>query len=215
MEFYNIAITVEYVIHFPAEYLPCLFLEKEEEEKEALVRELRALVVLDPDWLVKVMKVIMELKTTRKIPGVPSTLISELEMNGIADLKLLEHCWEKFVAAPDVEMHHLCLMLQANCLIYPVRPTFKNSIQKYIIPSKLPSTIDMGKHIWVSGCATFYFDFRKFLPDEIYHKLICLASNEANSKKNCYSSKCCIFYDLLGTNWVMEMEGDKLKIGVM
>ena len=204
-----------HAIHFPAEYLPHLFLEKEEEEKEVLVRELRALVVLDPDWLVKVMKVIMELKTTRKMPGVPSTLIKELEMNGIADLKLLEHCWKKFVAAPDVEMRHLCLMLQANCLIYPVQPTSENSVEKYIIPSKLPSTIDMSKHSWVSECATFYFDFRKFLPDEIYHKLICLASSEANSKKSCYSRKCCVFYGLSGTNWVMKMEEDRLEIGVM
>ena len=203
-------------IHILAEYLSNLFLGKEKEEKEALVRDLRAVVVLDPDWLVKVMKVIMELKTTRKEPGVPSSLINELEMNGIADLKLLEHCWKKFVASPDVEMRHLCLMLQANCLIYPVQPTSGNSVQKYIIPSKLPHDIDMSKYSWVSGCATFYFDFRKFLPDEIYHKLICLASSEAKSPdSNCYSSKCCVFYNLSGTNWVMEMEEDKLKIRVM
>lgn len=200
---------------FPAEYLPHLFLEKEEKEKEALVKEFRALVVLDPDWLVKLMKVVMELKTTRKIPGLPSSLINELVRNGIADLKLLEHCWKDSIT-PDVKIYHLCLMLQANCLIYPVQSTSGNLVQKYIIPSKLPATIDMDKHSWVSGCATFYFDFKKFLPNEIYHKLICLASSEAKPpNSNHFSSERCVFYELLGTNWVMEMEDDKLKIRVM
>jgi hypothetical protein len=199
---------------FP-EYLSGLFLEKEE---KALVQELKALVVLDPDLLVDTMRVVMELKTTRKVElkEVQASLIRELEVTGIADLKLLGCCWRRdFTFTPAFEMHHLCLMLQASCLIYPVQPVSGNP-QKYIIPSKLPNTADTEAPGWVCRCATFYFDFNKFLPDEIYHRLICLASSEAiASEKNCYSSKCCIFCELEGTNWVLEVEGDKLKIRVM
>lgn len=188
--------------------------------------------MLDPDWLIRVMKGIMKLDTMKKVPGTKSEEISDLEVHGDADLKLLKCCWKnESISLSDDEMRHLCLVLQAYCLIYPLKSTATagstdscNAQTKYIIPCKLPdpSKIDMKEHMWICKCVVFYFDFKKFLPNEIYHRLICLASSKAKPKRDrcCYSSKKCIFYGLQGENLkavkcVMEIiEKDKLKIRV-
>lgn len=183
--------------------------------------------MLDPDWLIRVMRVIMELDYD--VPGLRGEQTRDLNIYGVADLEVLEVCWKEFISAQsNIEIRHLCLMLQAYCLIYPVQTlttiSGKNvSIPRYIIPCKFPTEIEpdvMPK--WVKKCATFYFDFDGFLPDEIYHRLVCLASSEAKPppKKHDhqrYSSKICIFYRLLDTNWVIEMERheQRLKIGVI
>lgn len=213
------------------EYLSHLFLTEEER------LELRDLIVLDPDWLMRVMKVIMDFKTTKYEPDFETKLITTLEVDGMADLKLLKFCWKKFLSeAPcNIEIRHLCLILKAHCLIYPVEDSTTaagsgdNSAevpaQKYIIPCKLPCEINMDKHKWVRtkscGSAKFYFNFKRFLPDEIYHRLICLASSEAkppgHSHSNGYSSEKCIFYGILNTNWVIGIERvrHRLEIRVM
>lgn len=182
--------------------------------------------MLDPGWLMRVMKVILDLKTTKYEPEFETKLITNLEVDGIADLKLLKSRWKEFLseASCNIEIRHLCLMLKAHCLIYPVDSTATRSAQvpaqKYIIPCKLRCKINMEKHKWVRCSATFYFNFKKFLPDEIYHRLICLASSEAkppDSHSNSYSSEKCIFYGIMNTNWMIGIERirHRLKIGVM
>lgn len=172
----------------------------------------------------------MELDDTAMPEGVKASQIDKLEKSGMADLKLLRSCWKDYVSAPGsaskIELRHLCLLLQANCLIFPVQSTAAsngnasaaNPTQKYIIPGKLPPPKpDIN---WITCCgATFYFDFNTFLPDEIYHKLICLASSEAQPTgklQNRYSSQICIFCGLFDTNWAIEIEREKqrLKISV-
>ena len=203
-------------------HLPRLFLREEE------YRLLQELIVLDPDWLIRLMKVVMELDPTKNVPGIRGDQMRDLSSSGIADSKVLEVIWGEFISpASGIEVRHLCLMLQAYCLIYPVEMVTstgkKSPIQQFIIPCKFPTEIESAiLPKWVGKCVTFYFDFDGFLPDEIYHRLICLTSKESKPppKKldhKRYSSKMCIFYSLLGTKWVIEMEGheQRLKIGVI
>lgn len=201
--------------------LPRLFLREEEYQL------LQDLIVLDPDWLIKLMRVIMELDPKKEVPGIRGDHLRDLSSSGIAYSEVLEVAWEEFISPRDsdgIKLHHLRLILQAYCLIYPIElvtSTGKKCPTQYIIPCKFPTEIestDLPK--WVGKCDTFYFDFDDFLPSEIYHRLICLASKESKpplKKHKCYSSKMCIFYSLLDTKWVIENEGpeQRLKMGVI
>lgn len=208
------------------EYLPRLFVSEYE------YKELCDLIVLRPEWLISVMKVIMELSPSKKILGVESELVSYLDKTGEADLDLLTACWKDRISPPEsapesrIDIHHLCLILQAYCLIYPVPSDSSGSNSdsvpaelgrskksKYIIPCKLPEKID-GECL-LPGSSTFVFDFERFLPAEIYHRLICLAARKSNPSRgspNLYSSKKCFFQEFSDTNWIMEMDPDRHRI---
>lgn len=171
-----------------------------------------------------VMKVIMELNTQHKVKGLKQERVLQLEQRGIADLELLSVCWNDFLSASDlasdsrfkIDIHHLCWILQAHGLIYPVAIDGNDS--KYIIPCKLRETPE--EECFLPDPSTFVFDFNGFLLEEIYHKLICLVSKDAKpplGSKNLYSHKKCKFFNFLDTNWIMEMDpqNHKLIFGVM
>ena len=192
--FYYSWLAIACVCHFP-EYLSRLFLSDEQCE------ELLNLVILNPDWLISVMRVIMELN---KVEGLKQEQIMQLESKGTADLDLLSVCWKEFLTASDsasdfrIDIHHLCLILQAYCLIYPVTINNSDSVQsKFIIPCKLPKTLE--EECSLPNPSTFVFDFEGFLLEEIYHRLICLVSRAARPprrRKNLYSWKKCKFFEV-------------------
>ena len=171
-----------------------------------------------------VMKDIVELKTgigNKEQLLVDNTQILQLK-EGFADSTVFKIFWEEFVSSPSaITVRHLCLIFQAYCLIYPVNTcgaTAGYAEQKYIIPCKLPPEIE-NEHICkiIGHHSTFYFDFYEFLPDEIYHKLICLASQKCVIKRmqrlhNCYSKRKCFFFNLLETNWVIEFHEGKQQL---
>ena len=199
------------------EFLPRLFL------KDDHLKELCDLIILYPQWLMTVMKDIVELKTDH---GNKERLLSNTQAqhlsDGFADFGVFRIFWEEFVSSSDslsaITVQHLCLIFQAYCLIYPVHSanacargiTAESAEQKYIIPCKLPEQINNDRVCKsIDNHFTFCFDFYEFLPDEIYHRLICLASEVCVIKRkqifhNCYSKRKCFFFNLLGTNWVIE-----------
>ena len=177
-----------------------------------------------------VMKDIVELKTDH---GNKERLLSNTQAqhlrDGFADFGVFRIFWEEFVSSSDrpsaISVQHLCLIFQAYCLIYPVHSvnacgrTAGSAEQKYIIPCKLPEQINDDRvRKSIDNHSTFCFDFYEFLPDEIYHRLICLASEKCDIKRkqrvhNCYSKRKCFFFNLLDTNWVIEFhEGNQQLI---
>ena len=191
-------------------------------------KELVDLIILRPDWLISVMKVIMELKLSNDVPGVQQKLVSKLAKTGEADIKLLKVCWEKeeLLSPPKIDIHHLCLILQAYCLIYPILSIVdsdtnsnsepaKSTTSSYIIPCKLPPEYKDPRNRKLVDPFTFVFDFIDFLPDEIYHRLICLGLKHAKPPRgypNVFSSKKCFFQNLKDTNWIMEIDAEKHKL---
>ncbi|ORU95094.1 MAG: hypothetical protein A6F71_10540 [Cycloclasticus sp. symbiont of Poecilosclerida sp. M] len=214
-----------YIIH--TEFLPRLFLKNDDR------KELCGLIILDPQWLMTLMKDIVELKTgngNKEQLLDDNTQVQQLK-EGFADLTVFKIIWEEFVASSSaITVRHLCLIFQAYCLIYPVHSvdacgiTAGSDEQKYIIPCKLPDRIN-DEHICKiieNHDATFYFDFYEFLPDEIYHRLICLASEKCVIKRkqrlhNCYSKNKCFFFNLFETNWVIKFQegNQQLVIAVL
>ena len=222
-------------ICFVPENLPGLFLAKHERE------ELKNLVVLHRPWIFDVMTVIMELKseTIEELSNIERDTIKK----GVADHDALQKCWKKFTCQNDnaaASFRHLCLILQAYCLIYPILipieeiPSCHEAVPKksrssdcareYLIPCKLPELSEELKNSnklcpdlpWFS----MHFNFRGFLPAEIYHQLVCLllASTETDSSEpNFFTSTVCVLYDIKDSNWKIEYERDfhRLIVGIL
>lgn len=154
----------------------------------------------------------MELKTDKRIDGLSKSQINKLNERGVTDYEVLKVCWKSFVTS-EVGIKHIILILQAYCLIYPLKLT-----AEYIIPSKLPDKFRCPQLKRMEACPTFYFDFHQFLPDEIYHRLICLITSEAKPQKHlphCYSEKKCFFSGLMDTEWIIQMEVKEQRLKIM
>ena len=124
-----------------------------------------------------------------------------------------------------ISVRQLCLIFQAYCLIVPVHCEGMSAAgqlesQKFIVPCKLPFTIQDDRIYKLSECfVTFYFEFHDFLPDEIYHRLICLAWKSSKVVRedkvgNRLSKRSCYFVNLERTIWLIEHEYQRLKIMV-
>jgi hypothetical protein len=211
-----------------AEFVPRLFLDRDGD-----YRTLSNFILLDPAWMMTAMKDVMELsiKSCEADLGRRSALVNR----GIADFRLLSACWKKLVK-DSVTIHHLCLICQAYCLIHPVPceedecdeklpvtcegdpPMDVNENQQYIVPCKLPPDIkddQISKLSWV----TFYFDFVDFLPDEVYHRLICLAlkvceTGKLQQVRYALSKKRCFFPSIENAGWLIEKENYRVKVKV-
>ena len=83
-------------------------------------KQLTDLVLLDPKWLITLMKLIMELEDGAT--NYKGEDLRNLKSTGIARAALLRDCWRKYLTTDsDILFEQLCLMLQAYCLIYPIR----------------------------------------------------------------------------------------------
>ena len=210
------------------EYIPRLFLADEQYEK------LVDLAILNPHWLMSMMKVIMELTTKNNETKLRNEQVLKLTKEGVADYKVLETCWNRFLPTSDspsvVTIGHLCLIFQAYCLIRPlprdedssVLPSDPPADQKFLIPCKLPDEIKDGRICKIAEkYESFYFDFNEFLPDEIYHRLICLISTVAKplgtKLRHHYSRQQCFFTGVLETNMMIQMDEahKRLRIKLM
>ena len=177
------------------------------------------------------MKVIMELTTKNDEAHLSNEQVLKLTEEGIADFKVLEVCWNRFLPTSDspsvVTIGHLCLIFQAYCLICPlprdedssVSPSNPPADQKFLIPCKLPDEITDDRICRIAEkYEFFYFDFNEFLPDEIYHRLICLISTVAKplSTKLChhYSRQQCFFTGVLGTNMIIQMDEAQQRLRI-
>jgi len=103
-----------YIFICSVEELPTLFLEEWEQQ------QLADLVLLDPKWLITLMRIVMELEDGAN--DYTGEDLRDLKETGIARAVLLRDCWKEYHSTDnDVSFRQLCLMLQAYCLIYPVR----------------------------------------------------------------------------------------------
>ncbi len=186
--------------------LSLLFLKKEEKKL------IQNLVILHPHWLIEIMSGIVEKDPAKDCDNqIEHKHVLHLE-SGVASMELLKNYLTKFISgSSDITLNHLLLILRSYCLIFPLQPESKAlDLPKYIVPCKLPDDLDdKDVNILEEECCIFYFDFCQFLPDEIYHRLICLASAKSKpqrGKPNIFSERRCMFHSLFNTYWIMEAE---------
>ncbi len=181
-------------------------------------------MILHPHWLIEVMSGIVEKDPAKDIDNeIEHKHVLHLE-SGIASMELLTNYLMKFISgSSDIKLDHLLLILKSYCLIFPLQPETK-ALPKYIVPCKLPDDLDdEDVSILEERCCVFYFDFCQFLPDEIYHRLMCLASAASKPERrkpnitNIFSKRRCVFHNLFGTYWIMEAEREmhRLKFTVL
>ena len=176
------------------------------------------------------MKGVVELgsKAAEEESGISNCQVLQFERDSIAEFDIFSACWRLSVESLPKDIltvRQLCLIFQAYCLIFPVHCESISTAeqlqsQKFIVPCKLPFTFeDMEQVTKVaeSTFATFYFDFHDFLPDEVYHRLICLAwkNSKGQEEGNRLSKRSCFFVSLNETNWLIQHEYQRLKVMVL
>ena len=189
------------------------------------------LVILEPAWLISVMKIIMELSRTS--PG-DRRLIIKLDDTGIASESLLREKWADFYSESESgpSFHQLCLILQAYCLIFPLKGCQSQTLpalssangqttKSFLVPSKMPEKAKEDKVDSDVPWIVFYFDFEKFLPEDIYHRLICimLASADDHTSEELmpkFSKSWSCFYDIDESHWRFEYQRKlhRLKVSI-
>lgn len=227
--------TCELIANFPTvERVPTLYLNGEERE------ELAKLIILDPAWLGKVMSAVVELDPSDPDFRGDRKPAMKLTKAGIASKELLMEIWGDFLADTDdrnQSFGHLCTILKAYCLIYPLKESTvrsledhsstsesseTQSVRHFLIPCMLrESTERRDDNHW--NWIIFYFDFESFLPEELYHRLICQLIAEfqrTNSNRvtpTQVSKSLCRFNNINGCNWKVELLRDvhRLKISVL
>ena len=152
--------------------------------------------------------------------------IRDVEKTSIATTKFLQKIWKDIVKKPDF-FEKLCLILQAHCLIYPLcdqSDEGRNGDQKYLVPCKIKKEKSDEDIIGDKTGFTFYFDFDEYLPEVIYHKLICSMlyhSTPPELKKKATnpikSSTQCYFKYVKKREWMLEIDKEKsiLKVFVV
>ena len=201
-------------MHFCFAYigkLPKLYLSDEQQ------KALDNLILLDPNQLTKMMRIVMELKMGR---GCTFTNQEKkyLEETGRAKLSLLRKCWQDY----RDDFDNLILMLQSFCLVFPLpAPTAKldtpTTDTEYLIPSKLCLKKFHECHVRNFNFS-FEFDFGGFLPEEVYHRLLCLMLKQvpggSNQLEGKFTAKYFKIYDVKNCNWVVQMKNSKLRVWV-
>lgn len=206
----------ELILPLIVERLPILFLP-DKKDRELLLN----LVILEPAWLIGVMKIIMELSRTSQGDR---RLIIKLDDTGIASESLLREKWADFYTESESgpSFHQLCLILQAYCLIFPLKgfqspaepalPSADGQTSKsFLVPSKMPEIAKADEVDSDVPWVVFYFDFEKFLPEVIYHRLICImlacaddyTSEDVMPK---FSKSWSCFYDIEESHWKFKYQ---------
>ena len=92
----------------------------------------------------------------------------------------------------------------------------------YLIPSKLSLCPHLGQHCNKKFKAnfSFVFDFGGFLPEQVYHRLLCLmlktqSKNSSLKSKGEFTAQYFIIKDVEKCNWMVEKVHCKLRVSVL
>ena len=208
------------------------------------------MVVLDPTWLIHIMMNVMELNYRSSIEGKLIRQLSETGVASSALLKEcwsrylqepIEQSFRQMCLTLQAEalIHPIRIIPESaleqsrsECVpsleaqqpseIPPTNSEAATTNEKleYLVPGKLPDKMKK-EPVKCSGWITFYYDFRKFLPEEVYHRLLCLMLAVTQQKKsfdNPYlSQNMCLFKNIDDSDWSIEVEREhhRLKISVL
>lgn len=186
--------------------------------------------------LIHTMRDIVELKSKMQQECMSGIEIRNLEEKGIASLNLFRHCWKTHSIDESWNTEHMCLVLQSYGLIFPIQdqkvqlgPSIQRSQDSvhcskddgnkvFLVPCKLPpsSTDDEGH----PHTCTFAFDFKGFLPEDVYHRLMCLVlkrAQEATTRKVKFEATKTVFkiFNFTECDWIMETCKHTLEVKVM
>ena len=146
--------------------------------------------------------------------------IRRLLNHGLAKQSFLKSLWNDYldISSQERSFQQLCLFLQAFCLIIPASTVNISTNQGplYLITCKLKGKHEPPKspeypEEWIQ----FYFDFRGYLPAEVFHRLSCLLACETTDPihENTFRYNYCSLWYIQQSNlWLtMHTERNVLK----
>ena len=91
-------------------------------------------------------------------------------------------------------------------------------VATYLIPSMLPHGDSPPSAELIARCKkAFYFDFKGFLPDEVYHRLLCLMLRDKPTKNTSELPVTANYFKINGVqgcNWLIKKKDTKLEVFV-
>ena len=151
--------------------------------------------------------------------------IRQLLNHGLAKKSFLKSLWIDYLERSNQETQErsfdqLCLFLQAFCLIIPASSVNITTSQEflYLIPCKLQGKDELPEsppdiEEWVK----FYFDFKGYLPAEIFHRLFCLLARDStdSTHENTFQYNYCSLWMQQGTLWLKMLKEKNILKGYM
>ncbi|XP_041466126.1 probable serine/threonine-protein kinase roco4 [Lytechinus variegatus] len=152
------------------------------DDKESLLRDI---VILNPQWLIDVFKQVITIMDPKERDGIVSDAWTTLE-DGILEDRLIQHMWTGFLEQKEALVQLMAKFdLICEAPVEQFRPEEERTRddkvsddaergikKRYYVPSRLPvssSPEDIGQ---IKSFTDFYIDFRGFLPDGLFHRLM-------------------------------------------
>lgn len=166
-------------------------------------------------------------------PVLKNTEIETLRTTGLTTAKCLLELWKEDHCGNEDQFKLMCLLMRAHGLLQtiksdpmagsgsdPVQPLIwsamhrqANGIQKldFLIPCMLSGEGQVNIEVGY----TFYFDFKGFLPQEVFHCFISLVIKKCpDPPPECWASAC-IMYCLKGYDWNVQLQSEKHRLKVV
>ena len=168
------------------------------------------LVLLNPQWLARIMTKVVELEIGMR--GFGQKALKHFEETGTVGIEVLKQCWAALLGSdPDAVLVKLCHILKAFFLLYPCKSPSEESL--YLVPSKLPQ--EPAEVPFTDECYTFYFEFPLYLPEEVYTHLVCvLLESSSTSCEYELTSTSCVFCPVLDFNWKVTLLASEQRLKV-
>ena len=144
---------------------------------------------MEPRWLIDIMKKVMEVKMSH--PVLPNTDIDQLQTTGRTTGEFLFKLWKDDHHGSDDLFQLICLLMRAHGLMQAItQPVMEQPLNSIYMQYLIPSMLSQETQTNLEG-DTFYFDFKGFLPQEVFHCLICLViKNCQEAPPRCWANAC-------------------------
>ena len=185
--------------------LKSLFLEEQEKD---LISEV---ILIEPKWLVAIMKKVMEVSLSHST--LSNTDIDTFLKTGMANSEFLYELWQEDHKGNDNQFQIICLLVRAYGLMQTIKSPVSNCVQ-----FMFPCLLKQEEQILTNGY-TFYFDFNAFLPQEVFHCLICLVIKKFKEVPGCsppkFSAITCIWHCFKGYDWYIQCLSKEHRLKVI
>ena len=138
--------------------------------------------------------------------------IRELQRTGKTTTSCLKSCWKKQF---DV---HVYKFMQAYGLICPINNTSAHEASSidqgnefYLVPCMLPDEVKRYDGIPRPALVGYYFvfDFKSFLPEEVFFRFICLVLKKSQAADPQYSRRRCVIFKMNNSDWDITFNSEK------
>eukprot|EP00057_Strongylocentrotus_purpuratus_P010616 XP_011665090.1 PREDICTED: uncharacterized protein LOC100889302 [Strongylocentrotus purpuratus] len=153
------------------------------EDKQSLLKDM---VILNPQWLIDVFKQVITILDPAEMDGIVSDAWATLEKDGILEDRLIQHMWQGFLGQKEAlvklmakfdliceaPVERLQQAQQDGVDTEVSNATGKVVKKRYYVPSRLTSHCSPEEIAQIKSSTDFYVDFRGFLTDGLFHRLM-------------------------------------------